>query len=40
MDPRNKIFIFIAACLMSLIILSIFMVMTLDPTIDGMGLRV
>ena len=40
MDPRDKIFLFILGSLISLIILSIFMVMTLDPTIDGMGLRV
>ena len=41
MDPRDKIFLFIFGSLISLIILSIFMIVTNGPMIDldGMGLR-
>ncbi len=42
MDPRDKIFLFILGSLISLIILSIFMIVTSGAMIDldGMGLRV
>ena len=41
MDPRDKIFLFILGSLISLIILSIFMIVTNGQMIDlnGMGLR-
>ena len=42
MDSRDKIFLFILSSLISLIILSIFMIVTDLPIIDldGMGLQV
>ena len=40
MDPRDKIFLFILGSLISLIILSIFMVMNLDPIQATGGVKV